>query len=87
LAVNSSTAGVAVRPIRVAARWILAGLAGVFVLAALVGQVFAGSPSRLVVQAPGQEIGTADELKAELERGLRVEASDFDPMRVFRPRR
>ena len=40
------------RPIRVAARWILAGLAGVFVLAALVGQVFAGSPSRLAEGEP-----------------------------------
>jgi hypothetical protein len=42
---------------------------------------------RLVVEAPGQEIRTADELKAELERGLRVEASDLDPTRVFRPRK
>ncbi len=42
---------------------------------------------RLVVEEPGQEIGTADELKAELERGLKVEASDLDPMRVFRPRK
>lgn len=42
---------------------------------------------RLVVEAPGQEIRTADELKAELERGLRVETSDLDPTRVFRPRR
>lgn len=41
---------------------------------------------RLVVEAPGQEIRTADQLKAELERGLRVEASDLDPTRVFRPR-
>jgi tetratricopeptide (TPR) repeat protein len=42
---------------------------------------------RLVVEEPGQEIRTADELKAELERGLKVEASDLDPMRVFRPRK
>src|SRR5687767_5245972 len=42
---------------------------------------------RLVVEEPGQEIRTADELKAELERGLRVEASDIDPTRVFRPRK
>ena len=42
---------------------------------------------RLVVQEPGPEIQTADELKAELERGLRVEASDFNPTRVFRPRK
>jgi tetratricopeptide (TPR) repeat protein len=42
---------------------------------------------RLVVEEPGQEIRTADELKAELERGLQVEASDFDPARVFRQRK
>jgi tetratricopeptide (TPR) repeat protein len=42
---------------------------------------------RLVVEEPGQEIRTADELKAELERGLRVEASDLDPMRMFRRRK
>ena len=42
---------------------------------------------RLVVEDPGQEIRTADELKAELERGLKVEASDLDPTRVFRPRK
>lgn len=42
---------------------------------------------RLVVEEPGQEIRTADELKAELERGLRVEASDFNPARVVRPRK
>src|SRR5918996_6519078 len=33
---------------------------------------------RLVVEEPGQEIRTADELKAELERGLVVETSDFN---------
>ncbi len=42
---------------------------------------------RLVVEEPGQEIRTADELKAELERGLVVEASDFNPARVVRPRK
>jgi hypothetical protein len=42
---------------------------------------------RLVVDAPGQQIRTADELKAELEAGLRQDASDFNPMRVFRPRK
>jgi hypothetical protein len=42
---------------------------------------------RLVVEAPGQELRTADELKAELERGLTVEASDFNPARVARPRK
>ena len=42
---------------------------------------------RLMVDEPGQEIRSADELKAELERGLKVEASDLDPMRVFRARK
>jgi tetratricopeptide (TPR) repeat protein len=42
---------------------------------------------RLVVEEPGQEIRTADELRVELERGLKVEASDLDPTRVFRPRK
>ena len=41
---------------------------------------------RLVVEAPGQEIRTADELKTELERGLVVEPSDFNPARLVRPR-
>ena len=42
---------------------------------------------RLVVEGPGQQIETADELRAELEAGLRRDASDFDPRRVFRERR
>jgi hypothetical protein len=42
---------------------------------------------RLVVEEPGQDIRTADELKAELERGLKVEASDLNPTRVFSPRK
>jgi tetratricopeptide (TPR) repeat protein len=42
---------------------------------------------RVVVDRPGQQIRTADELKAELEAGLRRDASDFDPLRVFRTRK
>src|SRR4029434_5120358 len=42
---------------------------------------------RLVVEEPGQEIQTADELKAELERGLVGEGSDFNPARGVRPRK
>ena len=53
-----------------------------------VNQAIALAPEgRLVVEEPGQEIRTADELKAELERGLVVEASDFNPARVVRPRK
>ena len=42
---------------------------------------------RLVVEHPDQQIRTADELRAELEAGLRRDASDFNPTRVFRQRR
>jgi hypothetical protein len=34
-----------------------------------------------------QQIFTADELKAELEAGLRRDADDFNPLRVFRERK
>ena len=30
---------------------------------------------------------TADELRAELQRGLTRDASDFNPLRLLRPRR
>lgn len=33
------------------------------------------------------QMHSADELKAELERGREVDASDFNPMRVFRKRK
>lgn len=42
---------------------------------------------RLVVEDPSQRIRTADELKAELESGLRRDATDFNPLRVFRDRK
>ena len=42
---------------------------------------------RLVVEHSDQQIRTADELRAELEAGLRREASDFNPLRVFRERK
>jgi tetratricopeptide (TPR) repeat protein len=42
---------------------------------------------RVVIENPGQQIRTADELKAELEAGLRRDASDFNPARVFSPRK
>jgi hypothetical protein len=35
----------------------------------------------------GLGLRTADELKAELQAGLTRDASDFNPMRVFRPRK
>lgn len=42
---------------------------------------------RLRVDDPGLDMKTADELKAELEAGLRRDASDFNPLRVLRQRR
>ena len=51
---------------------------------------------RAIATAPGQRIvvddtsvgmRSADELKAELERGLRREPSDFNPMKLFRERK
>ena len=42
---------------------------------------------RLQVDDPALDMRTADELKAELEQGLRRDASDFNPLRVLRKRR
>ena len=42
---------------------------------------------RLVVEDENLKMRSGDELKAELERGLRREASDFNPLRVFDPRK
>jgi hypothetical protein len=42
---------------------------------------------RLVVEQPGQQIRTADELRAELEAGLRRDGSDLNPLRIFRERK
>ena len=42
---------------------------------------------RLVVDDPDLQMRSADELRAELQRGLTREASDFNPLRIFRPRK
>lgn len=42
---------------------------------------------RLVTDDADLAMKTADELRAELERGLTREASDLNPLRVFRPRK
>jgi hypothetical protein len=42
---------------------------------------------RLVVDDPDLQMHTADELKAELERGLRRDLSDLNPLRVFQQRK
>jgi hypothetical protein len=42
---------------------------------------------RLVVDDPDLGMRTADELKAELERGLVMEAGDFNPLRLLEARK
>ena len=42
---------------------------------------------RLVIDDDTLQMRTGDELKAELEAGLRREASDFNPLRVFKERK
>jgi len=42
---------------------------------------------RVVVDDPNLQIRSADELKAELEAGLRSDVSDLNPLKVFRPRK
>jgi hypothetical protein len=42
---------------------------------------------RLVVDDAQLGIRTGDELRAELQRGLTREASDFNPLRLLRPRK
>jgi tetratricopeptide (TPR) repeat protein len=42
---------------------------------------------RLIVEDPELGLHSADELRAELVQGLRTDASDFNPMRVFRKRK
>jgi hypothetical protein len=45
------------------------------------------SNHRLVVDDPALGMHSADELKAELERGVTREASDFNPFKVLRTRK
>jgi tetratricopeptide (TPR) repeat protein len=42
---------------------------------------------RIVVDDPTLRIHTADELKVELESGTRRDASDLNPLRIFRERK
>lgn len=42
---------------------------------------------RLVVEDDNLQMHSADELRAELQRGLTREAADFNPIRVFRSRK
>jgi hypothetical protein len=55
---------------------------------AAVDRAIAVAPDhRLVVEDPGLGMHSADELKAELERGVTRDASDFNPLKVFRRRK
>ena len=42
---------------------------------------------RLVVEDPDLQMHTADELRAELDEGLRRDVSDFNPLRLLRERK
>ena len=46
----------------------------------------AAASGRVYVDDPTLGLRSSDELRAELERGLTRELSDFNPMRVLRPR-
>ena len=53
-----------------------------------IDRAIALAPSgRLVVDDPNLAMHTGEELKAELEAGLRRDASDLNPMRLFRERK
>ena len=55
---------------------------------AAVDRAIALAPGGAVrVDDPALDMHTTDELKAELEQGLRRDASDFNPLRVLRQRR
>lgn len=55
---------------------------------ATVDKAIALAPNhRLVVDDANLQIHTADELRAELQRGLERDASDFNPLRIFRKRK
>jgi hypothetical protein len=56
-------------------------------LAAIDRAIALAPGGRIVVDDPTLGMHTAEELKAELEAGMRVEASDFNPARLFRSRK
>jgi tetratricopeptide (TPR) repeat protein len=55
-------------------------------LQALDRAVAAAPERRVAVDDPTLGLRSSDELRAELERGITRELSDFNPIRVFRPR-
>jgi hypothetical protein len=56
-------------------------------LAAIDHAIALAPGGRLVVTHPDLAMQTGEELKAELEAGLRRDASDLNPMRLFRVRK
>jgi hypothetical protein len=53
-----------------------------------VDKAIAAAPGgRVVVDDPDLRMHSADELRAELQRGVTRDASDFNPLRVFRTRK
>lgn len=53
-----------------------------------VDRAIAATPDhRVVINDPTLAMHTADELKAELTRGLTLEPSDFNPFKIFNPRK
>ena len=55
---------------------------------AAVDRAIALAPNgRLVVGDPDLQMHSADELRAELQHGLTIEAADFNPLRLFRKRK
>lgn len=56
-------------------------------LAAVDAAIALAPNGRLIVDDPDLQMHSADELRAELQRGLTIDASDFNPLRVFRKRK
>ena len=56
-------------------------------LDALERAIAAAPAGRVVVDDPELQLRSGDELKAELQAGLRRDASDLNPLRVFRQRK
>ena len=53
-----------------------------------IDRAIAAAPGhRIIVDDANLGMRSADELKAELERGLRHEAEDFNPLKLFRERK
>ena len=53
-----------------------------------VDRAIAAAPGRrLDVEDPDLQMRSTDELKAELQEGMRRDASDFNPLRLFRERK